>query len=33
MYEDQAFAAKVYARAPVFVSERYGYQWRKHSGF
>jgi glycosyltransferase involved in cell wall biosynthesis/SAM-dependent methyltransferase len=31
MYEDQAFAAKVYAQAAVFVVGGYSYRWRKHA--
>jgi glycosyltransferase involved in cell wall biosynthesis len=30
MYEDQAFLAKVYLKAPVFVAKACWYRWRKH---
>ena len=30
MYEDQAFLAKVYLSAPVFVASECWYRWRKH---
>ena len=30
LFEDQAFAAKVYLSAPVFVSSACHYRWRKH---
>jgi len=32
MYEDQAFLAKVYLKAPVFVANACWYRWRKHQG-